>query len=40
VDELGPGAALLLMAVVLITLIGVGAAVAWAIITGWRDRRR
>jgi hypothetical protein len=40
VDDFGPGVALLLMAVVLAVLVGVGAAVAWAIITGWRGRRR
>lgn len=39
-DGYGPGVALLVMGVVAVTVIGVGAAVMWGIVTGWRDRRR
>jgi hypothetical protein len=37
-NELGPGPTLLLMGVVTAVLVGVGAATAWAIVAGWRDR--
>jgi hypothetical protein len=39
-NELGPGPALLLMGVMTAVLVGVGAAIGWAIVTGWRDRDR
>ena len=38
-NELGPGPALL-MGVVAAVLVGTGAAIGWAIVTGWRDRDR
>jgi hypothetical protein len=39
-NELGPGAGLLLMGVVAVVLVGTGAAIGWAIVAGWRDRDR
>ena len=37
--ELGPGPGLLLMGVAVVP-VGTGAAIGWAIVTGWRDRDR
>jgi len=37
-DDLGSGPALLLMGVMTAVLVGVGAAIGWAIVAGWRDR--
>jgi hypothetical protein len=39
-SALGPGPALLLMGVVAAVLVGTGAAIGWAIVTGRRDRDR
>ena len=39
-DDYGPGVALLVMGLVAAVVIGVGAAVLWGIVSGWRDRRR
>jgi hypothetical protein len=36
--ELGPGPGLLLMGVVAVVPVGTGAAIGWAIVTGWRDQ--
>ena len=39
-EEFRPGLVLLAMGLVTVIVVGVGAAIGWAIISGWRDRDR
>jgi hypothetical protein len=40
VEEFGPGLILLAMGLVTAVVLGVGAAIGWGIVSGWRDRER
>jgi hypothetical protein len=40
VEEFSPGLILLAMGLVTAIVVGVGAAIGWSIVSGWRDRDR